>query len=120
MQAFAPFGSTEPIPNDVLVQYSRTGNSCSTEIFNALPAVRNRVMFVHGQQDSLVPVAAAEVAAAQVPGAWLVVFADAGHGLPQSYPDRFAAVVDVFLDTVDPMNDTAAQLSKSGRLPNCA
>jgi pimeloyl-ACP methyl ester carboxylesterase len=120
MQALAPLGALEPIPTDVLVQYSRAGNACSTEIFDALPAVSNRVMFVHGQQDEVVPVAAAQAAAAQVPGAWLVVFADAGHGLASSYPDRFAAVVDVFLDMVDgPMSAGAAEFSKSGRLPNC-
>jgi pimeloyl-ACP methyl ester carboxylesterase len=120
MQAFAPMGSLIMAPIEVLEQYAWIqSNKCSTEISDALLEVRNRVMFVHGQQDVVVPVAAAQAAAAQVPRAWLVVFADAGHGLPQSYPDRFAAVVDVFLDTVDPMSAAAAEIGRRGRLPEC-
>ena len=120
--AFASFGSLQPVPSEILQQYAQTGGPCFSEMFDALPMVRNRMMFVHGQQDTVIPVAAAEKAAGQVSGAWFVVFGEAGHGLPFSHANRLAAVVNTFLDTVDEsMSTEVADLSVVGRpLPVCA
>jgi pimeloyl-ACP methyl ester carboxylesterase len=122
LMAFEPLGALKPVSDDVLLQYSKTGGACFPEVFDALPMVKNRIMFVHGQQDSVIPVAAAREAADQVSGAWLVVFAEAGHGVPYSHANRLAAVAETFFDTVDePMNTEVAELSIKGyALPSCA
>jgi pimeloyl-ACP methyl ester carboxylesterase len=121
LRAFEPFGALRPISVSVLMQYAAANQflSCDNIIFAALPNVTNRVLFVHGQQDAVIPVTAALAAARQVPGAWQAVFSNAGHVLPQSYPERVAAVVDAFLGTVDKMSTEAAKFIGAGVLPKC-
>ena len=51
-------------------------------MYAALPAVRNRLLVFGGMQDKMVPVRNAALIAGPVPGAWLLRFADQGHGLP--------------------------------------
>ena len=120
--AFESLGALKAIPIPVLTNYATANQllSCDNQIYAALPNVTvNRVMFVHGQQDTIVPITAALAAARQVPGAWQVVYSNTGHVLAQSYPERVAAVVDAFLGTVDKMTPQAAAFSNGGKLPNC-
>ena len=40
------------------------------------------------------------VIANKVPGAWLVQIKDAGHAVPDQYPDEVGKIIDTFLSTV--------------------
>lgn len=64
-----------------------------------IAAVTNQVMFVVGTADTVVfPESSKELAAA-VPGAWLVQFKNATHGLMYETPAGFSRIVLTFLDT---------------------
>jgi pimeloyl-ACP methyl ester carboxylesterase len=50
--------------------------------------------------DEYVPHANALVIASKVPGAWLVQIKDAGHAVPDQYPEEVGKIVQTFLSTI--------------------
>jgi len=69
-----------------------------------LPLITNQVMLMVGTADTVVGVEGTKALAAAIPGAKLVQFKNATHGLVIEAPSRFAKIVLTFLDmdeTVD-------------------
>ena len=71
-----------------------------------IAAVSNQVMFVVGTADTVVGPDSSKVLAAAVPGAWLVQFKKATHGLMYETPTGFAGVVLTFLGTDETVTTT--------------
>lgn len=63
-----------------------------------LPAISNQVLLLVGTADPVVGADSSKAIAAAIPGAWLVQFKNASHGLILEAPDGFAKVVATFLD----------------------
>lgn len=66
--------------------------------YNRLPAIQVPTLVITGSEDVLVPPLNSEILAARIPGARLVVFEGAGHGLTSQFPERFCEVVEEFLE----------------------
>lgn len=69
-----------------------------TDLRSSLAAIRQPVLIVHGERDSLMPTAAARWLAAHLPDARLEIFAGCAHAPFLSEPDRFAALLQEFAD----------------------
>jgi pimeloyl-ACP methyl ester carboxylesterase len=65
--------------------------------YDRLPDITAPTLLVTGTEDILTPPQNSLIITGRIPGAWLVQFKGAGHGLMYQYPDRFAAVVLDFL-----------------------
>ena len=65
-------------------------------------------MLVAGTEDVAVPTNNSLIIAQKIPGAWLVQFREAGHGLMYQYPEELSTVLQTFLDTTTttPSNST--------------
>lgn len=63
----------------------------------ALAAIAQPTLVLHGERDTLAPLAAAEYTAAQLPHGTLQVIAGAGHAPFISHPVEFLAAVEAFL-----------------------
>ncbi|SBT07252.1 Pimeloyl-(acyl-carrier protein) methyl ester esterase [Candidatus Accumulibacter aalborgensis] len=61
-----------------------------------LPTVTARCLLIHGENDSLIPLAAAQCLAKTLPNARLEVFAAAGHAPFLNDPERFVRLLDDF------------------------
>jgi pimeloyl-[acyl-carrier protein] methyl ester esterase len=62
------------------------------------PLVSAPTLLVHGANDPLMPLAAAEALAALIPGARLAAFADCAHAPFISRPEEFLLQVQDFLN----------------------
>ena len=62
-----------------------------------LPTIACPVLVLAGMQDRIVPPQNARFMARRIPGAMLVEFQDAGHGLMYQHPDKVRALVEAFL-----------------------
>lgn len=69
-------------------------------VCDKLTSVSSPTLIITGTEDHAIPTANSLVIAAKIPGAWLVQIKDAGHGLPEQYPDKVANIVKTFLSTV--------------------
>jgi len=67
-----------------------------TDLRKSVTATRHPTLLIHGERDPLMPLAAAEWLAAQLPDARLDVFAGAAHAPFLADPDRFARLVREF------------------------
>lgn len=65
-----------------LLRFFTTGGAAS--VAARLMGVPNRVLILHGVQDSLMPIRNAPLAAGKLLGSWLLQFPGEGHGLPFS------------------------------------
>jgi len=63
----------------------------------ALPHIAQPTLVLHGERDTLAPLAAAEYTAAHLPHGKLQVIAGAGHAPFISHPEPFVAAVEAFL-----------------------
>jgi pimeloyl-[acyl-carrier protein] methyl ester esterase len=63
----------------------------------ALPSIQQPTLVLHGERDTLAPLAAAEYTAQQLPHGKLEVIEGAGHAPFISHPDSFARAVQNFL-----------------------
>lgn len=71
------------VPLQVLAQQTRAIEEFrnSSKVWDALPNIKpNRLAFMHGVQDKVIPVRNSVLAASRVPGSWLITSADTGHG----------------------------------------
>lgn len=69
----------------------------TADLRDQLGQIQCPTLFLAGQRDTLMPVAAAEQSAAMVVNGQLAVIAGAGHGPFISHPDQFLQVVRPFL-----------------------
>jgi pimeloyl-[acyl-carrier protein] methyl ester esterase len=67
-----------------------------TDLRKSVTTTRHPTLLIHGDRDPLMPLAAAEWLAAQLPDARLEVFAGAAHAPFLADPDRFARLVREF------------------------
>lgn len=65
--------------------------------YERLPDITSPTLVVTGTEDILTPPQNSLLITGRIPGAWLVQFKGAGHGLMYQYPDRFSTVVLDFL-----------------------
>ncbi|MDR3373403.1 MAG: alpha/beta hydrolase [Ancalomicrobiaceae bacterium] len=81
-----------------------------------IAAVSNQVMFVVGTADTVVYPESSKVLAAAIPGAWLVQFKNATHGLMYETPTGFSRIVLTFLGTDETVKAVAPppMLPKAG------
>ncbi|WP_300335885.1 alpha/beta fold hydrolase [Accumulibacter sp.] len=63
-----------------------------------LPGLGIRSLLIHGENDALNPLAAAQFLAERLPAARIEVFAGAGHAPFLADPDRFVRLLDAFCD----------------------
>lgn len=63
-----------------------------------LPRLQTRLLLVHGEADSAIPLSAAEEAAAMVKGAKVVPLAGLGHLAHEERPDEIAAMIVSFAE----------------------
>ena len=65
-----------------------------------LKHIKNPTLVITGTNDQAIPSENSLVITERIPGAWLVQFKGAGHGLMYQYPDLFTNIVKIFLDTI--------------------
>ena len=53
-----------------------------------------------GTEDVTIPAANSLIIAEKIPGAWLVQIKDAGHAVPDQYPEEVGNIIETFLSTV--------------------
>jgi pimeloyl-[acyl-carrier protein] methyl ester esterase len=62
------------------------------------PQIKAPTLLIHGTNDPLMPLAAAEALAALIPGAEMAAFADCAHAPFLSQPDAFNARLSAFIN----------------------
>lgn len=70
------------------------------ELNRALPIIETPTLFIHGANDKAVDVSVAKRASAAMPNAHLVVLNGVGHLAHEEAPDRVAAEISAFTETV--------------------
>lgn len=65
--------------------------------YDKLPGIRSPVLVLTGADDVVIPPENSDLLAERIPGARLVRFAGAGHGLQYQCPEEFARIVTEFL-----------------------
>ncbi len=68
-----------------------------SDLTSQLHRIQAPTLFIHGEKDMAVPLAAAERAAALVPGARLHIMRDCGHWANREKPEEFLKVLSDFL-----------------------
>jgi pimeloyl-ACP methyl ester carboxylesterase len=67
----------------------------------ALAGIRCPVLIIHGEEDQLIPLAAAQAMQAEIPGARLTVIPQAGHLPNMEQPAQFNRAVREFLEAIE-------------------
>lgn len=67
--------------------------------FSRLPQIKARTLLVTGTEDVITPPENSFIIGGEIPGAWVVQFRDAGHGLMYQYPQELADTVIFFLNS---------------------
>ncbi len=68
---------------------------------DSLAKIDKSLLVITGTDDNLyVPHENSLVIISEVPGAWLVQIKDAGHAVPDQYPEEVGNIIDTFLSTV--------------------
>jgi pimeloyl-ACP methyl ester carboxylesterase len=70
-----------------------------TGVCEELIKISNPALVITGTDDVIVPTANSLIIAGKIPGAWLVQIKDAGHQLPEQYPDKVNRVLQTFLSS---------------------
>lgn len=82
-------------PENIERQYKAMDNW--TGSFSRLPQITQDTLLITGTDDVLTPRENSFIIAERIPGAWLVQFKDAGHGVMYQYPEKFSRIVLTFL-----------------------
>lgn len=69
----------------------------SVDLREMLPGIKQQTRVLHGNRDTLAPMAAAEFTAGQMPNAVLNVIQGAGHAPFISHPDEFVTAIEEFM-----------------------
>jgi pimeloyl-ACP methyl ester carboxylesterase len=101
----APPQSTEIVPNDTKIQQDNVVKEWFATnwsgVCNELSKVNIPTLLVAGTEDVAVPTNNSLIIAQKIPGAWLVQFRGAGHGLMYQYPEELSTVLQTFLTTTE-------------------
>lgn len=65
--------------------------------YSRLPAIKQPLLLIAGEQDVIVPPGNSFLIAEQVPHSWVVRIRGGGHGVMYQYPDEFTGIVLTFL-----------------------
>jgi pimeloyl-ACP methyl ester carboxylesterase len=84
-------------------------------VCDQLAKVTIPTLIVQGTEDVLVPPGNALIIAQKIPGAWLVQFKEAGHGLLYQYPEKLSTVLQTFLTTTSATMPTGNSTTSSSR-----
>jgi pimeloyl-ACP methyl ester carboxylesterase len=79
---------------------------------DALSKITVPTLILHGEQDKLIPVAAAQKFAEAIPGAKLVTYPDAGHLPQEEVASESAGDLRAFLTGLNAPEETAAEPSE--------
>ena len=93
--AMAPSFNATPKEN---IQYQAQTTYNWKSACDRLSSITKPTLVVTGTEDIVRPPANSIMLAEKIPGAWLVQIKDAGHGLMYQYPEKFADVVETFLE----------------------
>jgi len=66
--------------------------------YDRLQEITQPVLLITGTEDAIIPLKNSFIIAQKIPGAWLMQFKDAGHGLMYQYPKSFSNVLLTFLE----------------------
>ncbi len=69
-------------------------------VCSQLPNISKPTLVMTGTEDVTIPAANSLIIAEKIPGAWLVQIKDAGHAVPDQYPEKVGNVIETFLSTV--------------------
>ena len=69
-------------------------------VCSELPNISKPTLVMTGTEDVTIPAANSLIIAEKIPGAWLVQIKDAGHAVPDQYPDEVGNILETFLSTV--------------------
>jgi pimeloyl-ACP methyl ester carboxylesterase len=94
--------SRAPGHRQILTSGSDRGSTAITS--QTFTAIRVPTLVLHGQADSLIPVASSRALATAIPGATLITYPGVGHVPMEQIPDRSAADVRAFLARTEPAN----------------
>jgi pimeloyl-ACP methyl ester carboxylesterase len=107
----SPPQSNEVVPPDTAIQQDNVVKEWFATnwsgVCNELSKVTIPTLLVAGTEDVAVPANNSLIIAQKIPGAMLVQFKEAGHGLMHQYPEELSTVIETFLTT------TTAQASNA-------
>ena len=69
-------------------------------VCSQLPNISKPTLVMTGTDDVTIPAANSLIIAGKIPGAWLVQIKDAGHAVPDQYPEEVGNIIETFLSTV--------------------
>ncbi len=72
-------------------------------VCDQLSKITQPTLVVAGTDDVAVPTANDLIIAQKIPGAWLIQFKEAGHGIMVQYPEQISTVIQTFLNTTTTM-----------------
>ena len=93
---------TGKVPDQPTIARQLEATTLRKTPLDKLPSITNHVMLVVGTSATVVGVESSRTIASAIPGAWLVQFRNAGHGVFRDAADEFVKIVLTFLD----MNET--------------
>eukprot|EP00877_Chromochloris_zofingiensis_P008548 jgi/Chrzof1/3947/Cz13g14150.t1 len=76
----------------------------SSAVYSKLPQLSNKVMYLHGAVDVLLPVKGVYMAAARTPAADVIVLDGQGHGGVYQAPLQLSSVIVAFLQRAQPVS----------------
>lgn len=88
----------EPTPEVGEAQNAAFQKWLANGVWDQLPLIKNRCLFINGTADELVPTQNAVNMASRVPGAWLVQIPEAGHAVLLQEPKLCTNLINVFLN----------------------
>ena len=95
--------SNEIVPPDTAIQQDNVVKEWFATNWSGVCSELSKVtvptLLVAGTEDVAVPANNSLIIAQKIPGAWLVQFREAGHGLMYQYPEQLSTVLQTFLTT---------------------
>jgi pimeloyl-ACP methyl ester carboxylesterase len=94
-------GNYFPIPTETSSITGATGQihaiASWNGVCNTISKIIQPTLIITGTDDIIAPAANSLILVDKIPGAWLVQFKDAGHGLMYQYPEKLSRIVLIFL-----------------------
>jgi pimeloyl-ACP methyl ester carboxylesterase len=94
-RTYFPMPTETSSPENMERQYKAMVDWTGT--FGRLPQITQDTLLIAGTDDVIPPPENSFIIAERIPGAWLIQFKDAGHGLMYQYPERLSRIVLTFL-----------------------
>ncbi len=92
----------EMVPSSTLIQQFNINENWLSKNWNGvcdkITKLSQPTLIITGTEDVAVPSHNSLILVDKIPGAWLVQIKEAGHGLMYQYPERFATIIETFLN----------------------